>query len=88
MLRIAMLSKWHVHAQEYAGYFQKMNDAKITCVWDEDAERWFGRTYADSVEVDGKVYFESEDECIIGSFVEVRMDDSLGADLAGVRVGG
>ena len=56
--------------------------------WDEDAERWFGRTYADSVEVDGKVYFESEDECIIGSFVEVRMDDSLGADLAGVRVGG
>lgn len=39
MLRIAMLSKWHVHAQEYAGYFQKMNDAKITCVWDEDAER-------------------------------------------------
>lgn len=56
--------------------------------WDEEAGRWFGRTYADSVEVDGKVYFESEDECIIGSFVEVRMDDSLGADLAGVRVGG
>ncbi len=56
--------------------------------WDEDAECWFGRTYADSVEVDGKVYFESEDACTVGSFVEVRMDDSLGADLAGVRVGG
>lgn len=56
--------------------------------WDEEAGRWFGRTYADSVEVDGKVYFESDEECTPGAFVDVRIDDSLGADLAGVRVGG
>ncbi len=56
--------------------------------WDEEAGRWFGRTYADSVEVDGKVYFESDEECTPGAFVDVRIDDSLGVDLAGVRVGG
>ena len=56
--------------------------------WDEEAGRWFGRTYADSVEVDGKVYFESDEACTPGSFVDVRIDDSLGADLEGVRVGG
>ena len=26
MLHVAMLSKWHVHATEYAGYFNKMDD--------------------------------------------------------------
>ena len=35
MLKVAMISKWHVHAPEYAGYFAKMEDVQITCVWDE-----------------------------------------------------
>lgn len=56
--------------------------------WDEEAGRYFGRTYADSVEVDGKVWFDSEEPCAPGEFVAVRMDDSLGADLSGARVGG
>lgn len=56
--------------------------------FDTDAELYYGRTYADSVEVDGKVWFASEAPCKAGEFVRVRIDDSLGADLSGVRVGG
>lgn len=56
--------------------------------FDEDANMYYGRTYADSVEVDGKVWFVSEEPCKAGEFVRVRIDDSLGADLSGVRVGG
>ena len=56
--------------------------------YDEDAQLYYGRTYADSVEVDGKVWFASETSCAAGDFVRVRIDDSLGADLSGARVGG
>lgn len=56
--------------------------------YDQDAQLYYGRTYADSVEVDGKVWFASEEPCAAGDFVRVRIDDSLGADLSGARVGG
>ncbi len=39
MLRIAMLSKWHVHAAGYARQLLSRPEVKITVVWDEDAER-------------------------------------------------
>ncbi len=39
MLNIAMLSMWHVHANEYARFAGKQTDAKVSCVWDDDAER-------------------------------------------------
>ena len=39
MLKIAMISKWHVHAKGYAQYLQKQEDAEIVCVWDEQPER-------------------------------------------------
>ncbi len=39
MFQVAMLSKWHVHARDYARRIQEMDDAKITCVWDEDKTR-------------------------------------------------
>ena len=39
MLNVAMLSKWHVHAPEYARRLSEMDDVKLTVVWDEDPER-------------------------------------------------
>lgn len=36
MLKIAMLSSWHVHAMEYAQRFSERKDAVVTCVWDEE----------------------------------------------------
>ena len=39
MVNVLMLSKWHVHARDYAKTIQAQPDAQITCVWDEDAAR-------------------------------------------------
>ena len=55
--------------------------------WDNEQEAWFGRSYADSIEVDGVVYFVSEQPIEPGDFVKVRVDDGLGADVIGTRVG-
>lgn len=56
--------------------------------YDAPSGLYYGRSYADSVEVDGKVWFTSEEPCAAGDFICVRIDDSLGADLSGARVGG
>lgn len=39
MLKIAMLSKWHVHAAGYARDFIATGKAEIVAVWDEKSER-------------------------------------------------
>jgi 1,5-anhydro-D-fructose reductase (1,5-anhydro-D-mannitol-forming) len=44
-LRIAVLSRWHVHADEYAKAVNDHPDAQVAAVWDEDPERgqrWAG----------------------------------------------
>ncbi len=38
-LRVAVMSKWHPHANGYAKTLAGMPDVKITAVWDEDAKR-------------------------------------------------
>ena len=50
MLRVAMLSKWHVHAEGYARDFLKTGKAEITAVWDEKPER--GAEWAENLGVD------------------------------------
>ncbi|NCC48239.1 MAG: Gfo/Idh/MocA family oxidoreductase [Clostridia bacterium] len=50
MIRIAMLSKWHVHAVDYAKQIRQSGKAEITCIWDDDAER--GRAWAEELGVD------------------------------------
>jgi len=39
MLNIGMISKWHVHATDYAKQVQQNPGAQITAVWDEDPAR-------------------------------------------------
>ena len=39
MIRVAMLSKWHVHAEGYARDVNESGKAKVTCVWDDDTTR-------------------------------------------------
>ncbi|HML49652.1 MAG TPA: Gfo/Idh/MocA family oxidoreductase, partial [Clostridia bacterium] len=50
MVKILMLSKWHVHADGYAKFVNEQPDAAITCVWDEDAAR--GAEWAKKLGVD------------------------------------
>lgn len=50
MLRVAMLSKWHVHAGGYANTVKNHPGAEITVVWDENKER--GEAWAKEIGCD------------------------------------
>lgn len=39
MLKVAMLSYWHVHAKDYVRQLKELENVEITAVWDEVAER-------------------------------------------------
>lgn len=39
MLNVAMIGKWHVHAEGYAREINESGNAKVTCVWDDDTAR-------------------------------------------------
>ena len=47
MLKVGMLSKWHVHAEGYARNVLDTGKAEITAVWDDDVER--GSKWADDL---------------------------------------
>jgi len=49
MLKVAMISKWHVHAAGYAREINSSGDACVSCVWDEIPER--GEAWAKELNV-------------------------------------
>ena len=51
--------------------------------WDEEEEAYFGRTYADSPDIDGKVWFSSDRTVHTGEFVQVRITDVYDGELIG-----
>jgi 1,5-anhydro-D-fructose reductase (1,5-anhydro-D-mannitol-forming) len=59
MIRVAMLSFWHVHAGDYASQAAKHPDTEIVAIWDELPER--GRKEA---EKRGVRFFESLDDLL------------------------
>ena len=59
MLRVAMLSKWHVHAEGYAKEFLETGKAEIAAVWDENPAR--GEEWAKSLGCD----FEPELDALL-----------------------
>ncbi len=54
--------------------------------YDEQVEQFYGRSYADSPEIDGRVWIASEEALTIGEFIKVRIDDTLDGDLSGYVV--
>ena len=54
--------------------------------YDEDAEQFFGRTYADSPEIDGRVWLSSEEPLREGCFVTAHIDGMVDGDLSGYVV--
>ncbi|MBQ3573804.1 MAG: 30S ribosomal protein S12 methylthiotransferase RimO [Clostridia bacterium] len=50
---------------------------------DEIIKSWYGRTYADSEEIDGKVFFKSSSDLKGGDFVDVLIEQSMEYDLFG-----
>jgi len=54
--------------------------------YDEEQEQFFGRTYADSPEIDGRVWLVSSEPLREGDFVTVTIDGCLDGDLSGYIV--
>ena len=51
--------------------------------YDEEMEQFFGRTYADSPDIDGRVWIASQEALSEGSFVMVTIDGTVDGDLCG-----
>ena len=54
--------------------------------FDEEYEQFYGRTYADSPEIDGRVWIASQDALVEGTFVTVCIDGMIDGDLSGYLV--
>ena len=54
--------------------------------FDEELEQFFGRTYADSPDIDGRVWIASEEPLREGTFVNVYIDGCVDGDLSGYVV--
>ena len=73
-----------------SGVMDAWNEARLGTVmevlcegFDPDMGCWVGRTYADSVDVDGHVYFTAGGTVPAGSFVHVRITGTADGDLTG-----
>ncbi len=51
--------------------------------YDATSDRYFGRSYADSPDIDGRVWFTSQTPVSTGSFVNVTIDSEIDGDLMG-----
>ena len=51
--------------------------------FDEEFEQFYGRTYADSPDIDGRVWIASEEPLTEGTFVNVCIDGLIEGDLSG-----
>ena len=51
--------------------------------YDEEFGQYFGRSWADSPDIDGKVWLASEEDLAEGSFVMVQIDSVIDGDLSG-----
>lgn len=57
--------------------------------FDRYAECWFGRSYMDAPDVDGRIFFtlgETGKRPVLGQFAQVEIKDCLDGDLTGVLV--
>lgn len=54
--------------------------------YDEEFEQYFGRSYADSPDIDGRVWIATDEPLTEGEFVTVQIDDAVDGDLSGFIV--
>lgn len=55
----------------------------LTEGFDRESKLWFGRSYADAPDIDGRVYFTSDEKPAPGQFVRVRITACADCDLMG-----
>ena len=54
--------------------------------FDQEFEQFYGRTFADSPEIDGRVWIAYEEALVEGSFVKVCIDGLIDGELSGYIV--
>ena len=54
--------------------------------YDEEQEQFYGRSYADSPDIDGRVWIASDEPVREGQFVNVKIDGCIDGDLSGYVV--
>ena len=54
--------------------------------WNEEAQAYAGRSYAESVDIDGKIYFSADRDIMAGEFVNVRLTGTMDGELTGEAV--
>ena len=54
--------------------------------YDEEFEQYYGRTYADSPDIDGRVWIASQEDISEGDFVTICVDGLIDGDLSGYIV--
>ena len=67
------------------GRYKLVRDGKwdVRISYDEELEQFFGRTYADSPDIDGRVWIASDEPIREGDFVMVKIDGCIDGDLSG-----
>ena len=71
MLNVAMLSKWHVHADGYANTLKKTGKVNIKAVWDEDEAR--GKAWAETL---GAKFYADLDELLADKDIHAVICDA------------
>ncbi len=78
---------------EQAAVSEELNNKKIGKTYevlvegyDSIIRLYFGRSYMDSAEVDGKVFFKSSEKINEGDFVNVLIDEAMEYDLYGKKI--
>ncbi|WP_409969779.1 30S ribosomal protein S12 methylthiotransferase RimO [Bengtsoniella intestinalis] len=62
-------------------------EREILCEgFDSQTQMYFGRSYAESPDIDGRVHFEAEGEVEPGTFVMVQITDTMDGELTGKMV--
>ena len=54
--------------------------------FDEDYEQFYGRTYGDSPDIDGRVWIATDEALVEGTFIKVCIDGLVDGDLSGYIV--
>ncbi|KAF5030077.1 Ribosomal protein S12 methylthiotransferase RimO [anaerobic digester metagenome] len=73
----------------YENSLSKIGNTYDVLIEEKDVENiYVGRTYMDSIEIDGCVYVTSDEELVIGNIYKVNINDALEYDLIGDVVDG
>lgn len=90
MLRVAMLSFWHVHAPGYARQIQEIPDTKVTVVWDEEEAR--GKEWAEKLgaawvpDLEAAVNRDDVDAVIVDAPTNIHPEVMIAAAKAGKHI--